>query len=938
MTKAKIAGLIACCGLAAPVVAQPTLVNISGATLLESFLTSPASANDFSDLDGDGLCGNCPSPNDFAESLTGPGTTVGGALGGDFFVIQYTAVGSGNGIADLDARGVCAVDAFGNFVDGESNYVRGFDDQNDTKPDNPFSGLPGSPGLVGVDGYTANNVSLSFLNGFQYNNGGTLTAPPANPSNPRAYPLRSLTDGSYTAVNSTDDFTAGIQIDLAPTDVPIAWFIEQAGTPDFTDVPNGPGYGTNPIQGVSLDGSMDVRDNSLRTLTTTNTNTTNPDQCTIFDNALTLAPVGALVSYGVGISEIDASDLRHGLVTGRLPSGENLVFATRDSGSGTRNGFMNGICLDPSWGMGDNVGARQSSSSNDNLGPNWQPTNLGGSSRMDAVVLDSRLAIGHTGAERLNRYKTSNNGTGGLDMLAIENDTASGYDEAIATANRPFIDNILDNDANNGYIVIGPGNIASIGTPNSINPGDPEYMENQAAADYLRNINESVAAFANVPGTDTTIFSPGEFLAFRFIPNGAADFVAGPGGACDLVVPGNFNQSLQDFVRANSALGADEFEFFDFTATGDAPSRDTSFVYADGLSNSYVSEAGSIVAYGSQLDMRNKISGDFNADLERDINDIADLVGAYEEREGGASWTPPSGMAGPSGDFVLDIVGDFNGDGSFDVIDVRYFLDGLAIDPSTGDLDRHLGFVLADNASASGNVFGTTLATGAAYTAGASAADVAGAAGTTPGFHPIGADNIIDGADLDYILLQFADLGDRELDWEDTAECAIPRRDGGRRDLSADVDGDLDVDFDDLCKALDFLGSEYGDVNLDGVANGADLAIINSNSGQAGGWADGDINGDGIVNGNDVEDFNNLNPCDGGGENRLCGDVNDDGAVSDSDFFAWVTAFIASPPSAADLVACDVNDDGSCNDSDFFAWVTEFIAAPGDRSFCPDIP
>ncbi|MEM9167273.1 MAG: dockerin type I domain-containing protein [Planctomycetota bacterium] len=73
----------------------------------------------------------------------------------------------------------------------------------------------------------------------------------------------------------------------------------------------------------------------------------------------------------------------------------------------------------------------------------------------------------------------------------------------------------------------------------------------------------------------------------------------------------------------------------------------------------------------------------------------------------------------------------------------------------------------------------------------------------------------------------------------------------------------------------------------------------------------------------------------GGG--RLCGDVNGDGNVSDSDFFAWVTAFVSDPRTPEQLTACDVNTDGECNDSDFFAWVTEFIAAPGDRTTCPSI-
>ncbi|MEM9167345.1 MAG: alpha-amylase family glycosyl hydrolase [Planctomycetota bacterium] len=48
------------------------------------------------------------------------------------------------------------------------------------------------------------------------------------------------------------------------------------------------------------------------------------------------------------------------------------------------------------------------------------------------------------------------------------------------------------------------------------------------------------------------------------------------------------------------------------------------------------------------------------------------------------------------------------------------------------------------------------------------------------------------------------------------------------------------------------------------------------------------------------------------------GDVNMDGVTTDSDFFAWVTAFIDNDPRG------DVNRDGTVNDSDFFAWVTEF--------------
>ncbi|MEM8758012.1 MAG: GC-type dockerin domain-anchored protein, partial [Planctomycetota bacterium] len=61
---------------------------------------------------------------------------------------------------------------------------------------------------------------------------------------------------------------------------------------------------------------------------------------------------------------------------------------------------------------------------------------------------------------------------------------------------------------------------------------------------------------------------------------------------------------------------------------------------------------------------------------------------------------------------------------------------------------------------------------------------------------------------------------------------------------------------------------------------------------------------------------NQISPC---GDAPTCpGDVNDDGSVDGSDFFAWVSAFGSQSPS------CDVNGDTLCDGSDFFAWVSAF--------------
>ncbi|MEM8758100.1 MAG: GC-type dockerin domain-anchored protein [Planctomycetota bacterium] len=53
---------------------------------------------------------------------------------------------------------------------------------------------------------------------------------------------------------------------------------------------------------------------------------------------------------------------------------------------------------------------------------------------------------------------------------------------------------------------------------------------------------------------------------------------------------------------------------------------------------------------------------------------------------------------------------------------------------------------------------------------------------------------------------------------------------------------------------------------------------------------------------------------------RCRADVNGNGAVDSSDFFAWVNAFGSDGP------LCDQNADGRCTQSDFFAWVANFGA------------
>jgi hypothetical protein len=260
--------------------------------------------------------------------------------------------------------------------------------------------------------------------------------------------------------------------------------------------------------------------------------------------------------------------------------------------------------------------------------------------------------------------------------------------------------------------------------------------------------------------------------------------------------------------------------------------------------------------------MRNRISGDFNGDGLRNLNDASEMLKAYRQRNGGPAWTGPAGtgpIAGaPGTDASIEILGDFTGDGNFNAADVRYWADGLAIDPGTGKLNRKAGFEAIDNAwntlTGSNNFFGTT--GGGAYAAGMSRFDVNGSTGRhTPGFVPIGQDGVISQLDVDYIKAQFLNnpyvIGD--ADWAVTGEAV-------GFDLSCDMTGDLKVNQDDVNAVLAVLC--YPDCNGDGTLTVADFGCFQTQ----------------FVAGN------------------MYADCNGSGTLTVSDFGCFQTAFVAGCP------------------------------------------
>ena len=895
MNKKLVCALLLAAGATCGIAQAQTVINISGATLLENFFNAPASSIDYIDMDLDGC-----SRQSLCNDQLAPQGVVPNAS--QWLHIQYRVVGSVNGFQEL-------IDFGRSFetADGDNN----------------------------PDSIRASLATTAYHNRTKYIDVGVRTGP-YNAGNPGGAPVRSNVTTLQATYNVPDSpSTGGLRIDIAPLDVSTIWGtrIANDGAAGIKNLPGTQGYGSNPARSINKQGgtsgaNLDSYLADLGDLELYDGIPANAGPNTVFDTPLAYAPIAVMVNLGLGREQIEQTELRHMSITGRSKTGENIMFVTRDRGSGTRNAFQNAICIDPSWGNGENIGPISTVGSWNQLGPDFQPGNKGSNGGSESTIINHRLAIGYAGAER------GVNGawlTGGrAEVLAVKNDLQGGTEYS-----RPTLNDVLDNNAN-GYIIGGPAVLATIGDPRSapVNKGGdagntlPD-MRNVEAAAYINNITRSVSAFEGSLGGDETLFTPGELLASRFILTASQDFVQTLANPCDYIENPVYNAALQEFTRnnPNNVLRNGAYQSFGtVTRDGKVPTRKSGsgITYSDGVANgaNYLSQGGAAISYGSNLNSRNRIAYDFNGDASRDLSDAAQMIAAWRQRNGGPVWNAPAGnstlgnQAGSNA--IIEVLGDGNGDGNFDAADVRYWADGCALNPArAGNLDRLAGFTAVDEAFG-GNFFGTTKATGASYQNGDSAGDVAKADGRqTPGFAPIGADGVINAFDIDYVYRQFkqnARVVDGELNWSELAEAV-------NADLSADINGDLKINQNDICYLVGtILATRIGDVDLDGDVDGTDLATATANNGTAGGWARGDVNGDGNITDADLATIAAV--VNGTGGCQLCcpADFDGDGFITGIDYDLYVGSFELGEPCS------DFDGDGFVTGIDFDLYVGAFEA------------
>ncbi len=930
-------------------------INMAGATLFVDFFRQDSSTNDWIDVDGDGFFGFVnPDPTfQFVDQLA---TQFSPAAGGNidtWWAFNYRSVGSVNGFIEFVQYQLCG--------------------------DIP-QGPPSEAGIYNRYNYAADGVANYFG------------------ANPSGTPLEQCS------------------IDGAFLDVPGSWAVQTPGVPAWNANPASAGYGLNSVPASTGNVPQLAALTADCTTAGLNFNTSEPDADTLYSVTAAWVPVALISNRGTGLEGIKFSEAQYLFTTGRLPNGENIVGATRDAGSGTRNAAMNSLNIDPSWGRGDNLGDKIALEDSDLVGPLHQPSNKGGSSRMEGAVQNNRLAVGYTGVAGSSR--AARDATRGFyEVLDVCKDVDQNGDplcDCTAGYVRPTIDAILDNcDPCTGFQIAGSGSFVVRGNIDANrDPADPMYstngfpLESQATADYLNNILDSIAAFEDDPfggecgtslmcttsGLDCTtngdcnagefcdtpracsangdcdsgdfcgqvVNSPGQGLAVSFFLPAATDCVQDLFFPLNYDINGALNQDLQDYTRTENGFGwgGDMPAFGTANVAGLVPIRYAQgggARYADGQITSYVYHNGATyvtIAGGNDLSMRNRIQGDFNEDGARDLNDAAELVKAYIAPRAWQQTAPAigAGTGTDRGDMTADnaipeILGDFDGDGNLTKEDLRYFADGLAL--VGGALDRKAGAIAIDTALqaetfafpwadtngmikvpvAAGSFADPTFLapasiadylgdTGNAYKLGDFRGDVAGR-NPVAGAQPLGWDGKIDAADIDYVCANI-------MDWSNIDQAVF-------MDLSCDMDGDLDVDADDVTElVVGILGTQIGDVNLDGAKDAADTAIVDAtiSAGAAGcngnascGWADGDMDCDGDV---DADDRAAIG-C-------LSADADCDGDV-DLDDHAELVGCLSGPqegvgfvaPSASCLAIFDLAPaDGDVDLADFAAFQTLF--------------
>ena len=591
-------------------------------------------------------------------------------------------------------------------------------------------------------------------------------------------------------------------VDIAVMDVPTVWFVQNGDTADaaWSNTPGTSGYGKSPVMGWD-----NVRNNKLKTLG----NGLTLDM--VVDTQIAWVPIAIIANPGVG-SDVTMSteELQYLFLTGRAADGKNLQVCTRDSGSGTRNGAMNSLGIDPSWGRGENLGDKQPSSSAVITSAGFQTSNLDGSSVMENAVQNVRLGVGYTGLMGGSRAAKDSHDSK-YNIVGVDFGNGVMYPEK---ENVFWFDGTNILPLNEGWTIGGSETMATVGDPfaagyaHGVGANDTTKMANEAAAMYIQNIVASAETFIHDPADPNTGFTPAEVLASEFTLIKSMPYLP------NLTDPTSF---VDQAGYAATALAAsyDASTLYDFNTdtVGRMPAR-AAGSYSDNAAaaaGKYYSLDGTAIDWSVSA-AAHLVTGDMNRNGVMDAADLTALVAYVTDK---AAYTAQYAST-EAGTFCPEIIADFNVDGSVDADDVRYFADGLYM--VDGKLNRAAAFAVPAVVELLGE--------NAMY-------DIAGNSVVAAGAAPMGYDGMVNTADAAYMVkvLSGGLVGEMnnpfaaDLDWNNIDDAV-------KMDLSCDMNGDLKVNQEDLVLMLEMLPENdpffymigTADFDMDGDVDVVDFA------------------------------------------------------------------------------------------------------------------
>ncbi len=422
---------------------------------------------------------------------------------------------------------------------------------------------------------------------------------------------------------------------------------------------------------------------------------------------------------GTGLTNLNKTDAQFLQIAGRLANGADFNMTTRDVNSGTRNTAANNTGVDPSWAAGEN------DSGNGNDGTAQAQTTLGsalrfsgktaGGGQLRPTLQNARMAIGTLSLSDVLGNARNNSSANPLRALGYSD---SSYNSSFADGSFNAITPSASSITDGTYVIWQQEQLVTVKDPTSTTTYNAAAIKGDTLGDVqtLKNtISNSVTNFPNTFSTNNpadgalrTSFILPQFMIVAKDTDGGA-VTSQSSDLHDAFIGSVYASNFTTFSPSGITAGSGSRYGVAAGPSGNT-ALGTSLIYITAQSSSGANSTAANAPKGNYL------FGNFNQNGLRDFSALKTALTAQSAlfAAGGATYIDgassvnnsvvPTGLplplstmngqvgtgtanfnggAGASkGDLI--VMGDFNGDGKFDGMDLKLFAKGAAVADSVG--------------------------------------------------------------------------------------------------------------------------------------------------------------------------------------------------------------------------------------------------------------